>query len=137
MSRPKNPSTSIPQPLCAEWAPWMEIAWSQEGIKLKPPDGFITQLRDAIQMEKRLQAIQPLKLSPSFASPAKRVPTLFGSKENVEAQLRNPVPGMLAEWERGSLKTNNPDIVKYFKGLKTDPTLNKKGKSYGIEATQV
>ena len=138
MSRaPKTHSTSTPQALCVKWAPWMEIAWSQQGIKLEPPATFITQLRDAIQMEQRLQAIQPLKLSSSVTSASQRTVSLFGPKDTSGPRLRDPVPGLLAEWQRSSLADNNPNIVKYFQGLKTDPSLNKRGKSYGIEATQI
>jgi hypothetical protein len=64
-----KPAAPVPSALCSEYAPWMETAWSQEGIKLNPPDSFASMLRASLQLAVKLDSIKPLEL-----------PTLGGSR---------------------------------------------------------
>jgi uncharacterized protein (TIGR02594 family) len=49
--------------------------------------------------------------------------------------LQDPMPGLLNKMESRQLEQQNPEIVKYFKGLKTDPRRDEKGSSWGVSAT--
>jgi uncharacterized protein (TIGR02594 family) len=135
-AKKKTASEPVLTALCSQFAPWMEIAWSQEGIKLNPPDSFIAQLRLTLQIEEKLQTLQSMGLSSRGTANGGKF-KLTNWKSSGKPQLKNPVPELIAGWEKESLTANNPEIVKYFEGLKTDPRRNPKGKSYDIEATNI
>jgi len=118
--------------------PWMDKAWTQEGIKLNPPDSFIGQVRTMQQMvhkmEQQLQSLPSLEPPSTLGEPPAKKIALTTKKEAAKLELSG-VSKVVAGMEADSLAANNPEIMKYFKGLKTDPNLNKKGVSYEIAAT--
>ena len=51
--------------------------------------------------------------------------------------LKDPIPGMIGKMEAAKLEERNPEITKYFAGLKTDPRYDEKGKSWDVAPTHV
>ena len=112
--------------------PWMKFARAEEGKKvheIAAKDKFIDQMRRSLQMQEQLSQMQ-LRLE-SLGSPTVREP-LNNRFKLTDKQLRNPVPGLVGEMEAPKLAAANPEIAKYFDGLKTDPSYDKKGRSFDI-----
>jgi uncharacterized protein (TIGR02594 family) len=126
-----------PVPLDTPFAPWMKFAQAEAGKKiheLPADDGFINQVRRSLQMNEQLNGMQQKidSMTPSILRDPADVP---GKYKLLDKPLRNAVPGLVGQMEAPKLAAANPEITKYFQGLKTDPSYDKKGKSYDIDST--
>jgi uncharacterized protein (TIGR02594 family) len=123
-------------------APWMAVAEAEEGKKiheLPANDGFIDMMRNALTFDARMRALDRslkqlgansllLATKPSGFLDAERFN--LGSPDLYKTSLND-----LGKRESAVLKERNPEIAKYFDGLKTDPIYNKKGKSFAVAPT--
>jgi uncharacterized protein (TIGR02594 family) len=136
MAPPKKPvAPDDPVPTDTRFAPWMKVAYEELGKKiheLPANDGFVKEMRGMLQMDARLRtigdeigALQPALLGDGTPS---RQPTLGVPRLRMN---------IVAELERGPMERANPEIAKYFNGLKSDPAYDTSGKkkSYDISPT--
>lgn len=119
-------------------APWMDIAKQELGKnirELEANDAFIRSTRVAlaaqvVQQQFNSALSKPLSLrSAGGGSP----PT--DRFRLMTKELVNPVPRLLGQMEAEKLREKNTEINKYFGGVKTDPTYDKKGRSFDIAPT--
>jgi uncharacterized protein (TIGR02594 family) len=118
--------------------PWMDSAKAELGKKvneLAANDSFITEMRQALAFDAKMQTLERQnadlgKGSLLLGGESRSDPTRF----RLSKQLTNPATKVLGEMEANRLKERNPEIVKYFHGLKTDPAYGK-GKSYDTAPT--
>ncbi len=118
-------------------APWMDIALGElgKGIReLAANDRFLSDMRYALVMQRQLaqSTLQIEQLSTREPSPGAGRALTLGVKS---PGLVDPTPKLLAGWESQRLRERNPEIDKYFEGLKTDPAYNAKQRSFDIGAT--
>jgi len=107
-------------------APWMEYANAELGKKvheLGADDAFITALRVSLAVHRSL-TVQLLDKPPD------------NPRFNLGVtKLRNPADQFVGKLEAAKLQERNPEINKYFKGVKTDPSYSKKGRSDDVSPT--
>jgi uncharacterized protein (TIGR02594 family) len=103
----------------------MEIALKEADKKvheLASRDGFVQELRNALLFERVLGS----KLSPGVERP----------KPSLGVPQLPSVSRVVGHMEANSLQRANPEIDKYFDGLRTDPSLDRKrGRSYELSST--
>jgi uncharacterized protein (TIGR02594 family) len=115
----------------------MEIAKQELGKKvheLAAKAGFANEMHVALQMEARMRRLEEqiatgLQLSVDRPDAGKQY-------KLTTKTLRDPTPRLLGKFAAGEareLADRNPEIKKYFDGLKTDPTYDK-GKSNAIDS---
>jgi uncharacterized protein (TIGR02594 family) len=120
-------------------APWMAIAKAELGKKiheLSANDAWIDQMRTALTNDSKMRALE--KQISDFGSDSLflgnkttnvRMPKLFNK------ELPNAAHQFLGNAEATRLKEANPEITKYFDSVKSDPSYDKKGRSYDIAPT--
>jgi uncharacterized protein (TIGR02594 family) len=122
-------------------APWMTYAKTELGKKvheLSADDAFIKSMRTSLTLDAKMRALD--KQIESFRETSlllggKSGPMASGRYQLLKKELPNPAHQVLGQMEAGKLKEKNPEINKYFDGVKTDPAYNKKGRSYDIDPT--
>jgi uncharacterized protein (TIGR02594 family) len=120
-------------------APWMEVARKELGKNIRELGSpFVDALRaslaaDALlkSTENRLQAFE--RDAPRFRFAGEQ-PAAARYKLSLK-ELPNPIPKILGRMEADDRRRRNPEIDKYFDGLKTDPGYDKKGRSFTIDST--
>ena len=116
-------------------APWMEIAKAELGkniYEVASNDEFIRSLRMALALQALEQQVQSLGSGSSLL----RVQSKGDRYQLLTKQLRPPkLHQMVGQMEANRLQERNPEIQKYFTGLKTDPSYDKKGRSFDIGST--
>lgn len=122
-------------------SPWMTFAKKELGKKvheLSSDDTFITSMRTALTIDSRMRAIE--QQMSSFGTNS----ILLGSTTNtsdagryklISKELPNPAHQALGKMEATRLRECNPEINKYFDGVKTDPAYDKKNRSFDIAPT--
>ncbi len=128
-------------------APWMDIAKAEMGKKVRElaaNDSFINEMRKELTRSE--------KLSQEIAALDEKIGSLGKSSQLLGTQsdpydpsrykslfnpgtLPNPAHGALGKMEADRLKEKNPEIVKYFADVKTDPVRDKKGRSWELAPT--
>lgn len=122
-------------------APWMTFAKAELGKKvheLAADDAFISSMRTALTVDARMRAIEQQIANlgeDSLLLGSKAVPWNAGRYKLFSKALPNPAHQTVGKMEAGRLKERNPEINKYFQGVKTDPAYNKKGRSFDIAPT--
>ncbi|HEX8875068.1 MAG TPA: TIGR02594 family protein, partial [Nitrosospira sp.] len=123
-------------------APWMAFAKAELGAKvheLSVDDTFVSSMRTALSVDSQIRATdrQLTRLSMNSpllgAEPSSRAPEFF-SRE-LATSANKALGRILGRMEAQQLKERNPEINKYFEGVKTDPTYDKKGRSFDIAST--
>lgn len=116
-------------------APWMQIAMAELGkniYEVASNDEFIRSLRMALALQALEQQVQSLGASSSLLREQPKTERY----QLLTKQLRPPKLGqMVGQMEASRLQDRNPEIQKYFTGLKTDPAYDKKGRSFDIGST--
>jgi uncharacterized protein (TIGR02594 family) len=122
-------------------APWMAFAKAELGKKvheLAADDAFIKSMRASLTLDARMrtldQQIENLRAN-SLLLGMKPGPMESGRYRLMTTELPNPAHAVLGRMEAAKLKEQNPEINKYFQGVKSDPVYNKKGRSYDIDPT--
>ena len=122
-------------------APWMSFAKAELGKKvheLGANDAFIRSMRAALNVDSQMRLItqQMARLgTDSMLLGGKDGPWDAGRFNIFLKDLVNPAQQSLGKMEAGRLKERNPEINKYFGGVKTDPAYDKKGRSFEIAPT--
>lgn len=122
-------------------APWMTFAKAELGKKvheLAADDAFIRSMRSALTVDSKMQAIEQQIASlgaDSLLLDSKAGPWDPGRYRLFLKELPNPAHQTLGRMEAAQLKERNPEINKYFGGVKTDPAYDKKGRSFEIAPT--
>ena len=120
-------------------APWMDIARAELNKKVRERpanDPLLDAMRTSLAvatLERRL-AEQKEAMSSRLlkTTTSLRVPDTL---RLLKPELRDPGRAALGSMTARRLKETNPEIDKYFTGLKTDPSLNAKGRSFQIDST--
>ncbi len=122
-------------------APWMDIAKAELGKKiheLSANDPFVKSLRGALAVDAQMRASEQMLAKFGEGS------MLLGTQPDAwdpgrfnlfSRQLVDPTGPLVGRMEADRLKERNPEIDKYFDGLKSDPAYDKKGRSYDIDST--
>lgn len=122
-------------------APWMGIAKAELGKKVRElavKDGFISSMRVSLAIDARMRALE--REIADFGSNS----VLLGGKPGAmdpkrykvsAGPLGNPASQLLGRMEAARLKAGNPEIDKYFDGIKTDPAYDRKRRSFDIGST--
>jgi len=124
-------------------APWMEFAKAELGKKIRElaaDDAFITSLRGALALDARMREAERTLAGLGQGGPllGGKAGAMDPSRYSLGARpLRDPMPGVLGGMEASRLDQRNPEIGKYFSGVKSDPIYDKKGRSYDIAPTYV
>jgi uncharacterized protein (TIGR02594 family) len=119
----------------------MDIAKAElkKGVhEIAANDGFIESLRSALVIDARMRAIasQVENFGKGLALLNPGAGSLDAQNYRLSTrQLSNPIPGMLGKMEAERLHEKNPEIAKYFDGLKSDPAYSKKGQSWDVAPT--
>lgn len=119
----------------------MSFAEAELGKKvreLSADDAFISSMRTALTIDSQLRAIDR-----QIASLEKNSLLLGRESGGLNAgrytlfskELANSGFQILGNMEAARLKERNPEINKYFGGVKTDPAYDKKGRSFEIAST--
>lgn len=122
-------------------APWMPFAKAELGKKvheLSAEDAFISSMRIALIVDSKMRTTEQ-KIG-SFGSDSmllgnKADPWDTGHYRLLSKELPNPAHQALGKMEASRLRERNPEINKYFDGVKTDPGYDKKGRSFDIAPT--
>jgi|GEM_PF-6151586 len=115
--------------------PWMAFAKAELGKKvheLGHGDGFITSMRVALHLDAQQRALEQINADFGRLQAKDLTNTLLGTMTGKLPYLGNE---LLGEMEAQRLVGRNPEITKYFKGLKSDPAYDKKGRSYDLAST--
>jgi uncharacterized protein (TIGR02594 family) len=128
-------------------APWMDFAYEELGKKvheIAADDAFIGELRQQLSLRKALAEAEQQTLTLGTNSqlqgtaggafePARY--TLFGRGK--APTLGDPTQRLVGAMEAARLKESNPEIHKYFAGIKTDPAGDPKGRgrSWDVAST--
>jgi len=123
-------------------APWMKFAKQElgKGVReLEADDGFISSLRTALVINEHLRMLE--RQRDEFASTSillgnNRSP-MYGGRFTLGTR-KLPQDGahrLLGQMEAARLKERNPEIDKYFTGLRSDPAYDKKGRSFTSAST--
>lgn len=121
--------------------PWMSFANAELGKKvheLAADDAFISSMRAALTIDSNMRAIE--QQMASFGTDSRLLGRKAGpwdarSYKLLPKELANPAHQSLGKMEAAQLKARNPEINKYFGGVKTDPAYDKKGRSFDIAPT--
>jgi len=122
-------------------SPWMAFAKAELGKKvheLAADDAFITSMRTALNIDARMRALEQQIANlgaTSLLLGSKPGPWDAGQPKLFSKVLSNPAQGALGRMEAARLSERNPEIQKYFQGVKTDPAYDKKGRSFDIAPT--
>lgn len=121
--------------------PWMELANAELGKKiheLSANDEFIRSMRMALNLDAQMRAVerQAEKLAEgSLLLGGKPGPWDPGRHKLMTKEFQNPAHRVLGQHEAARLQERNPEIRKYFDGVKTDPIYDKKRRSFEIAST--
>jgi uncharacterized protein (TIGR02594 family) len=116
-------------------APWMDTAKAELGKNISEVasnDEFIRSLRMALAVQTLENQIQ------SFGKDSRLLGDQTGAARYrvLTKELRPPkVNQMVGQMDADRLQERNPEIKKYFTGVKTDPIYDKKGRSFDIAST--
>ena len=122
-------------------AQWMAIAYAELNKKVRElaaDDAMLDALRFALARDTLERQIA--ESSAKLAESSK----LFGSKTGAmetsryrlfTKELGDPASRALGSMEASRLRERNPEISKYFNDVKTDPSYDKKGRSFAIDST--
>jgi uncharacterized protein (TIGR02594 family) len=121
----------------------MDVAKRELGKHVKElaaNDSFITELRAQHNLLRQME--QMSRQAESFGQGAGLLgrstgpfdPTRFSL---LRKTLEDPIPGMIGKLEADRLRERNPEINKYFAGLRTDPGYDRKGRSWDVAPTHV
>ena len=95
--------------------------------ELEADDALLRSLRFALSME--AISVRPLSLSGPLADSGPAAgPSLLSKRLTTPTDL-------IGKLEADRLRDRNPEIVKYFEGVKTDPAYDRKGRSFEIAPT--
>ena len=145
-----KPSSATPSPwiksdeirLDTSQAPWMDIAYAELNKKVREiaaDDRLLDSLRSALARDtlERQIAERSAKLAEgSRLLSAKTTGAMDTSRYRLfTKELGNPAARALGSMEASRLRERNPEIDKYFNTVKTDPTYDKKGRSFAIDST--
>jgi len=104
--------------------PWMDIAVKQEksGVhELHAKDAFLDQLRLC------MVSARPLSVTPPPSHPGPRLGV---------GSLQDPTAKLIGQLDASNLATANPQIAKFFEGVKTDPAYGgKRARSFDVAPT--
>lgn len=122
-------------------APWMVVAKAELGkhiCELSANDAFITEMRTALNVDSAMRALEQ-KVA-GFGSDSvllsQGTDSLgAGHYKLFSKQLPNAAQQAIGNMEAQRLKERNPEINKYFDGMKTDPAYDKKRRSFDITST--
>lgn len=114
---PFTPTTQADLVVDTSSAPWMEFAVAEErkGVAEAAP---FRQMKQSLQLE--------------LTARKSNGPHLLDWQE-VNTQLVNSFARAVGPTAQAATRALNPEINKYFKGVKTDPTLDKKGRSWELD----
>ena len=134
-------------------APWMKIAFREEGKNIRElaaNDEFVKRLRTevtfaktAAQFDQQMESFRQKSLllkddSSGHLQGAKLMrKTLTDPTEKLLKNMESSIAYKegTTKLDPGTLKRLNPEIDKYFKGVKTDPSYDKKKRSWDIDST--
>jgi uncharacterized protein (TIGR02594 family) len=123
-------------------APWMAIARAELGKKvheLAAKDAFIASLRQMLTLGENQRAAE--RLLQNFGQDSMLLGRQPGAFDPGRLSLGvKPLPDMARQFvgrmEAKALLKRNPEIEKYFQGVKTDPAFDKKaGRSFELAVT--
>jgi uncharacterized protein (TIGR02594 family) len=122
-------------------SPWMQYAKAElekQVHELAADDEFISSTRTALMINARMQAIS--RQIEDFGNDSMllrgKTAAVNTSRYNVLSKnLKDPTQQLLGKMEADRLRQRNPEISKYFDGLKTAPDYDKKGRSFDIAST--
>lgn len=121
-------------------SPWMDFAKAELGRKIhemKADDSFIDSMRQALTLEERMRSIE--RKIEDFGKDSKllgKAPSPFDVDYDIlPKKLHNPATSLLGTMEADRLRERNPEIGKYFQGVKTDPAWDRKSRSFDIAST--
>src|SRR5687768_5107247 len=121
-------------------SPWMAIAIAEMGKNIRElaaNDALVNAMRSALTQEDLRRSLdKPLSSfaqSPLLGEKGGALGT--GRYRLLTRELGDPARGALGMMEAVRLKDRNPEIMKYFDDVKTDPSYNKKGRSYEMAPT--
>lgn len=121
--------------------PWMDIARAELGKNVREiaaNDPLIKALRTSLTTAALERSVTQQMEQLTAGS------TLLGKKPGpwdpesyrlFTKELPDPAERALGAMEASRLREQNPEIDKYFVGLKTDPIYDKKGRSFSIDST--
>lgn len=122
-------------------APWMAVANRELGKdirELAANDPFLKAARSSLALDalERRVAEQAAQLGKD----SRLLDTKSGVSDVsryrlMSKQLTNPAPRALGAMEASRLRERNPEIGKYFQGVKTDPIYDRKKRSFDIAPT--
>lgn len=122
-------------------APWMTFAKAELGKKIRElsaDDTFLTSLRTALTVDSQMRAIEQEMSTfgkDSLLLGRNSSPLDPGRYRLFSKELTNPAQQALGSMEASRLRERNPEINKFFEGVKTDPAYDKKGRSFEIAPT--
>jgi uncharacterized protein (TIGR02594 family) len=121
--------------------PWMDIANAELGKKvheLSANDAFIDSLRTALAVDALMRSTEQQVANLGADSPLLGQRSVVRDPERfrlLSRELPNAAQAALGKMEAVRLEERNPEINKYFQGVKTDPAYDKKGRSFDIAPT--
>lgn len=122
-------------------APWLDVARAELGKKvheLASQDSFLTEMKQSMKLEAQYGALdQQLRDFGNTRMLADKPSNPFDpSRFSLGVK---PLPDMarqtVGRMEAASMQRANPEIDKYFQGLKTDPSFDKKRRSFDLAPT--
>lgn len=115
----------------------MKFAEAEQGKNIREiasDDEFIRSMRTALAVEALERQIEDFGQGALQLVPNAR-PLNPGGYRLLTKVLPNPARQLLGRMEADSLRRVNPEITKYFEGVKTDPVYDKKGRSFTLSET--
>lgn len=123
-------------------SPWMNVAKKELGKKvheLAADDTFIQAMRQALMFDSQLRQLE--RETEAFGKTSRLLGDSHsgvwdsGRYKLTSKTISNNTQQLVGTMEANRLRERNPEIGKYFQGLKTDPAYDSKGRSFDIAAT--